>query len=564
MKKNNFWMVHFAEFFGISVLVFLTHFFIIPVGLALLSADGAIYPIVGDLIRKGHWMTFQLQDTYGGTALSVVRAGWVSLWEYFSSAPFSDLDYQHAHFSFSFLIVPIFIAISYVFLLRSYCSKRAAWIVAIIAAFDFNSRIMMGDSEFIGFYLIFGSLFLSFRARYKNPFTQMSLSGIFIAAVVSGFSVYTSRACLVFVCAFFIPWSWVWNEFLLLIRTPFRHKNIIMTLAFILAFFGLYLEMIGPDMGMIFGRRVKVHATHNFHYAIEILAFIWLFLYWRRIKKTHVLRVVLMGFGFFIGFLPEILFFWRRNGSFPSLMYGSNYSFEESMGVLGKTPRVIFEIIGGGTGFLRNFSALLIIFSVLALIKEARRNRKLDPVIIAGVLAIIAYTRVFTYTIIAPSRYLLPIFPALIVAIGVFLDSLKTRRAWAFTLSLIFLHLGHQVYERVLIIRESKLSGRVEEIRGTVLAFRKAGVDTVISDDFWKSNQYTVGGQHNPFFASPEHLQVVPAEAVEQAMHRSRVGVLLSAEKIQQREVSFFGNRYSLTSMKQIGDRKLFIGQKLN
>ena len=519
----------------LAVVSVLAHLCLVPAGLALLNADFAVYPITAGMLSRGVLYPFQMYYDYGGATLTALRVPWIWLYEAISGGGGAGGDvFLAANTAFTHLVVPVLLAWSFYFLARSAASRAGAVVAGLVAAIGFNSWTWNGGIEFYNAYLILGCFILGIRLRYPNPFAGMKVPALFGASVLCGLAFYSCRASVVYIVAFFVPVEWAWEEVKKIARPPHGRveKIALWTTLGLLALF-VWLEIFGPDLGTVFGRRIKLHAQPNFRFAALILAAVWLSRNARFIGRFQIKRGLAVVAGFVTGMLPEVVWSALLH-KLPSLTGGRTYGFDESMRALGRIPGSLMEILTSHGSVLRNFSMALFVAAVIALLRAARRDRKLVPLVFAGALAVFAYIRVLTYDF-APARYLFPVFPVLLAAVAVLFDQLslqgKRRYGAGALVVLIFscVHMIHQYVSRVEKAQENIASGRAEAIMEIVSRFRDAGVKAVITNNYWEGNQYTVAANFNPVFY-PARTTFIHPVMVAMARAEKRAGIMLSNE----------------------------------
>lgn len=547
------------SYLALSLITVLTHRFLLPVAPGHLNADFAIYPLTADWIAQGHCVPFQVPFDFGGVSLTALRVPWMWLYEAFSSAPDAAL---RAHFTFTYGVVPVLLTCAFYFLARAYASASIAFLVGLICSFGFNSWIHQAGVEFYNTYLLAGALLLGIRARYSNPLLEMKAPALFAASALAGLAYYSCRASIVYIVAFFVPYRWLVTQ----IRETFKSKNKqerwIIRVACALIGLYLYLSVFGSNLGQISGKPVKLHADPNLKLAILLLGGLW---FWRN-RKLRRLRqpwpFLIAGAGFVTGMLPEIVY-WLGKGKLPPLTGKGSYTFQETFTAIGMTPASLVSLLTTPESLARNASIALFLGLAGFAFWKLRRDPKATPVFLAGALALFAYVRVSTYTL-APPRYLLPIFPALIGAVALGFEKLRgTRWIWLF-IACIPIHLGQQIASRLEYRDHLVNSGEARKPLFVVETFQKAGVDIVITDSYWHANQHTVISRWKIPFVSNDTSFILP-ELVSRAYAAERAGILITdlpdTPGVAIEKVTLLGKTWRLKPLARYGVSRLFVGE---
>ena len=554
------------EITSLAVVVFLTHKILVPAGLALLNADAAVYPITADWIRSGHWAPFQINYSYGGNTLTFLRAFWVGIVEMFSHGPDA---YLYGHFSFSYYVAPFLVALSFYSLVRTYASQTSAWIVGLVAALGFHSWIQFLHIEFYSAYLILGCLLLILRKGTENPFMELTLPKLFGVSLLSGVAFYTCRATTIYIVAFFLPLAWTIAEFKSVLQARSRLEKVALRTAVVMASLYGYLELFGGDLGRILGHHVKLHATPNLHIAVLILGVLWFSRRYSEIAWSHLVRGSVVLAGFSIGIIPEFLY-WGKAGQLPPLTGGGNYSFQDTFTAVGRIPislRGIFSATDSATGpvtgtFAANASLILLLLigiTIFQVLRESSKKRAaLTPVFFAGFLALFAYVRVMTYDL-APARYLLPVFPVLLIGLALLLDRARGKKFYWVLMGLLLIHCGDQLQARAAFVSKAVNSGDEAATLDLVKRFQTEHLDYVIAQDYWDGNRMTVAAHWKPFFVPLNSTWTLP-ESVSIAQNTPRVGVMLNAEpRLTDGHMDILGRSRLMIPIGQLRGKFLFI-----
>ncbi len=541
------------------------HFPLIQVGLNYAHSDNVAVFLSANEFRVGKWSAFPLSMQYGGVFLTVIRAVFLSIWEGLSGAPKAFVSGQKA---FDFVVNPVFFVWASYFLVRAYCSRVAAACVGLLAAIGFQYWIYLcgWDSGF-GF-LLQGMVLLIWRARLRSPFFDLSHRMVFVAGLISGFLVYTQRSGVLFVFAFFLPGPETWSEFKRLLQPQDRLERGLIFLALVLLGLFFYLEFLGPEVGRLNAKLVKIHATPNLQYAFALFVSVFLKRRWKEVCRPEVLkRLSLLGAGVILGFLPEVVHVFYE--SHPLARTGGVHAGNSLPGMLralGEAPGAILELFSAGvvtrnleTQYLlpvslaRNATNLVVLLGLGAVVRAAiRRDRTLEVVYVLAVVALLAHAKVD-----GPPRYLFPIIPVVLIGIGRCYDAARTR--WAFAGLLLVLTIVHgvlQVQAKSAFIRDAMASGREREIFEVVEAFREFKVPVVFSDDYWESLQYAFASQRSPSFTSGDLMVLYPE--LELALKTDRIGFLL--RKGVRTEGIYLGKHWVLSHLKDVRDRSLYVG----
>lgn len=557
---------------GILVLLALVavaaHFSLIEVGFVFLDSDDATVPIVTDLFRRGEWSPFYLQQNYGGTVLTAIRAGWVALWERLSGSEWSHLT---SHMVFTYGVVPVLMSWATFFLVRAYCSLRAAVGVGLLAAVGLQFWIVeLYERDFYTAYLLMGFVLLTLRARYRDPLSEMSARGLFWVGALSGFALYTCRASILFVLAFFLTSERVRRWVGSVLKPASAWDRLLAGLGIFFLLLAGYTWVFGSDLGMLFGKHVKTDPFPTLKLSILLMAIAW----WKRVLLLSGAparrRAALVGAGALLGMAPEILYWITHQTVAPALSHGIA-EWQAVSATIAGFPKRLQELMGAGDTLLRNASLVLLGLSTFAFGKAASKNPKLSPVLWTAGLSLLAFFGVFQ-TAQGVSRYLLPLSPVVMVMLGVLLDRALGRglrsAATVGILALFALHAAHQLEGRAQLVAEARAVPAFDDARGILAAFRGKGVRLVITDEYWHTNQYTYLGHWNPFFISNGRVLGVH-EAFELEKQETRVGILLAHSPggpgwKDPAQVVLNGRMWTLEPLGQAGKVRLYIGTRVS
>lgn len=542
----------------LAVITVLTHLSVIKNGVALLNADIAIFPLIADDLRGGYWQAFLYQQHYGGIALTVVRAGWTVAWETLFQSPHSHLT---AHMTFTYGFVPVLLTLSAYYFARGFCSKGAALLVGLIAAVGHHYIIttaFVHGNEFYSTYLILGLVLMGWRLRIDNPWKDLSPIQLVAAGILSGLSFYTHRGSLVFIVAFFTPWQWLTTTAKRVFSPHDRYERMTLWLAGLS--FGLYwyLKIWGENIGVFFGRHVKLHSGANSKLTILLLGALILKTNWRHINKSFLIKVAFVVVGLLIGLAPELAHWINQNRFMPldanaGAGTGGEYSLSDMFKILAHILINVGVMAKADEGFGRNASLLLLIFGIYAFIKAVRVKPRLRPLLIMIGLTFFSYLTVYTY-LFAPSRYLLPAYILILAAYGLLYDSAKTKLLRFGVIALAIFHMGHHLNARERLLQISDESRKVEQMWKVVNTFKKENVSVVIAANFWNTNQFTLMSQRAPYFVSPER-HYGPLQGYELVKSTTRIGMIFEREPEQS---NYFDRNWIIEPLTKVGPWLLY------
>jgi hypothetical protein len=552
-----------AGLLGLALATVLSHFPLIRAGFGFMDSDDATIPLVTTLFRRGEWSPFYLQQPYGGTILTAVRALLISLWEAISNDP---RDYVLSQATFSFAVIPVLMVWAVFFVVRAYCSTRAAWLVALVSAMGLTFWTQeLFERDFYSAYVLLGFAILTLRARFTDPLNELGGRGLFAVGALCGFALYTCRASAIFVVAFFATEKDIghWAKRFWEPRT--RADRILRgAVAFLIGLFA-YITLFGRDLWTVFGKPVRVDAFPNLKLAALLFA-AWFAKEWLRSSTPRQRRgMALLGAGAVVGMLPEILFLLRHHVG-AALISTRIGTWKEVIQTLGSFPEKISEAADARVSLTRHATLLLLIASAWVFARASLRDERLKIIRFTAILSLIAFLVVFQ-TAIGEVRYLLPLSPVVAVMLGVLADwGLKHPSRWPrFALiALAILHSTHQISGNISRAQAALEPDPEATAREIVQAFRAEGLKLVIADDYWESNQYTFISRWDPFFISNgRRLGIEEAFLLQDS--ETRVGILLANQTCSESPNEIKLGRYVWMSrfLKQSGNRCLRIGEKL-
>lgn len=556
MGRTTAW--HLCLIGGLTVL---SHWPAFESGGALLHSDFAPAYLGADDFRSGEPSAFYFGMTYGGTTLAPFRALWCALYETLSRSP---LDYVEAHAAFSFFVLPFLLACCAYFLSARFFSRAGALVAALFAAVDTKFMIgQYGNDTYVA-YLALGSVLLALRGDRVNPWVELTRRQLLLAGAVAGLAVYTSRICLIYLVAFAVPWTWVRLEARRLLMSPGRIEKWLIGVGSVLLGLFVYLEVFGPDVGEVFGRRVRLHAHPNLHFAGLALAAALVLRNRSRlrgIRPAQIRPFACFAAGFAIGFLPEAIH-WLSLGAFPPAGTGEPNGFPAFMANVGTIPGSLAEILTAGKDLGRMASILLGLAALGALSRfAAREPRGFQGVACVAVLAALAYCRIRTYTNANP-RYLLPILPVLWVGVAALWERARAR-GWAAAAvgALLLAHAAHQGVARASIPADPEVAGRMQRSFAWIEAARRAGLDLVFSDEYWwHSTNLAFLARREPWFVPTAASTLLPPNLASLVDKSRTPGALLEARKPSERaaKIEIHGSKYVLEFVETLGDRDLY------
>ncbi|MGE4232978.1 MAG: hypothetical protein AB7F43_06590 [Bacteriovoracia bacterium] len=609
MKKHTYDQL--SKVFGLPfqvvtliIITACTHFILVTqnTGIALANSEWAVFMLAADHIRKADFMVFPFQQHYGGLLLTWLRAIFSFLYLLFDKSSYAATT---SHVVFSYLLCPILMTMFSFFMLRAFVSKTAAFTVGVICAIGFQYWIFQYGNDFYPAYYMVGCVLLIWRSKTDNPFKRFSHKHIFWTGALCGIAHYLSPAMTIYIVAILFPWRWIVSQVKSLVDPLPKWKTLsyknnkceildgfILTLGFLFLSLFFYIEIFGRSFGSIAGRQLKIDSDPNLKIAVALFGIVWIRNNWALVKNRIIQRKVFaLISGYIFGSLPERLF-WLKQGHILSTNSWAKHDLQESFNVLGMIPGSMKTLISADLSLGQHFSIVLLLLSVfilsLTLVKKTRYSSKEGIYEVPAVIVIFtffAYLRVKTYVAdVAPARYLFPLFPVLIISIGLFVERSLKKRGWLMFTCVFLLagHAYHHVHTRIRQVRSIQASHRIENMIKISDRFRRANVSVVISDDYyWNSLIYSILTQEKPAFWNTVR-EWGPPETIHLAKNERKVGLLLDertniiSSKIQpifeadgSREfkpgaaiIEVYGHRWRVQEIGHIGDKKLFIGTR--
>lgn len=508
-----------------------TNIHLVPYGIALHDSDQLIYPLSAEYCRRyGQCMIFPFDQGYGGAMFSWLRAALVPVFELFSK---SDTNFITAHMFFSYILTPSLITVFIFFAAKRYCSKTGSFLTGLVAATGMQFCFDVIGIDFYPLLLIFASVFLIARANSLNPFYDFNYKKLLLISILSGFAIYTFRANMIYICAFFVPWHLIPTGVISLFRKTGILTRFFQLLILFLFVFYVFLKLHGKDLGIIFGHRIIIHATPNLHLSLILLFLLWLIHNFQIIIKFDFFkRMLLIIAGFLIGFMPEVIHLVSSHQTIQNWTSSSETQSLESLSIL---KSAILEIILGSSfrnlyhGFLLYSPLVLFLISMSVLVFSSFKKKRLIPIYIFIVLNVIAFISIFMSTP-GGSRYLMPAMPALLLSTGIALDEFKKHTFFYCIMIVLILSTSiYNVVQRNTWLNAAISSGRAVEIPIIVDAAKKLKVPIVITDDYWNGIQYTFYSGDSILFLPKKH-PYNPPRAITIANTANRIGVLLAGQ----------------------------------
>lgn len=527
-------------------LLFLAHFIFFRVSPALLDSDMGWNLIESERFLRGEWPMYYYGLWYSGTTLGFFRAIWVFLVEAMNVRLFSFDSYLTGHLSFSYMVLPALMTAATVILVRSYASRTTTFLVGLFAAFGFHSWIVRYGLDWYYATFILGCCLLSLRGRTLNPWKELSLTKLFLAAALSGLALYTGRFSLIYLVAFWLPWEAVWQEAK---KLWVRKKNLDFVFKYTIGFFIFLfciLEVFGTTVGFYKNKPIKLHSTPNLQIAF-VFALIWWLKYYPRKNWTKIFskRLWIVAVGFCLGFIREIyFFFFENNFHIPPQLWGTN-SLAEVFQVLTKLPRAWAENVSGpGIGATMNGLVFAAVFFFLFF-----KSRKHPPFRIFSVIAflsILAFLRVRTH-LVGHEKYLFPIFPAILVSLGCFFDfCIKSKRIWLVggVCALFFIN---QVSGRAMLKDSLRSSDKFQNIIKIIQVFESHNIQSAFSPDYHFSNQLSLVSSKKILFLNSELFPKEADERWKNLASSELAGFLFHEDTLNGRTHTQHGKTFKLT-----------------
>ncbi|OFZ82009.1 MAG: hypothetical protein A2583_01345 [Bdellovibrionales bacterium RIFOXYD1_FULL_53_11] len=555
---------------GIFILLALAtiaaHAIFIPVGYYFHDSDMSVPLLFAEHVRKGEWSAFYFQQSYGGTALSYLRALWVAIYEHFNP---THTGYLKGHMIFSYCVGPTLATWFSYMCAKRYCSMAGALVAGLVTAVSFQGMIQHCGDDFYYAFFIAAPLLLMMASKTQSFFLESTRNRLALGGILCGFMFYTFRGFLIYILAVMVPWKQTFAEARrLLAPRGGLEKTGIGLVYFLLALY-LYLDFFGPVIGDYKGRPVKLYPEPNLTIVAAIILLLELKIRYKSISLDFVKRAGIFIAGFATGFLPEIF---HRLGKNDTIILGNweTNSLMQALDLLANrfamSVRQLLlghEIYNIYNGILKNTPYLLLIFGIWALLRESKRRPQLLPVLIALVLGILAFFRVHKSGA-GQYRYLIPVLPVAALMAGILWDHVykKGLKYRILVALLVAAACSYQLIQRQLVMKSTIQLGKIDEISRVVDYFKRNGVRVVISDEFFQSNHYTFYGREKPFFVSTGRIWG-PPEGFELANTEKRVGILLTTGKLRPdagRRLQIRGRSFQLGECTGIYNNKLCIG----
>lgn len=572
--KNTFLFkcLYFAFAFIIAALVYSFHKPLFQVAYAFLDSDMSWLIMESDRFKQGEFPAFYHRIWYGGNTFGWLRALFTSLFS-FQIAGFDS--YQSPHLFFTFIINPLLMVGASYFLAAQYFGRSTALILAFVLSFGLDQWTQRAGFDLHVAYYVLGCILLGIRARYKeNPFLEASFCALFLLGVLNGLGIYTFRSFLLYSIVFWVPFYFLLKEFQSFLKPQSKLDKALIVLFGIYLFLFFYLETYTDQVGMIFGRKIKIHAAPNLDVAGAIFVFYLLKKNFKNLIKAQFYwkRVALFTGGFVLGFLPELIQALRLGKAPESGLWAKN-GFQDFFALFSVIPRAMSDLISLHTSedILRHSSLILLYGSFLFFILYLfiyKKEKKWTPFILLLVLAIIAFCRVKPFSPGA-SRYLFPLFPVFILSIGSLIHFvLNKRNVVYYFILLLFLcgHIQHHLHLRSELISKFQKTNYDENIKKINELFEAHQIQLVYSKDYLNTNTLTFASSKKITYVNKDGLY--PLFVEERIKTNSApVGILvLSTSKdpisSTNETIILFGEELKLKSIGQVGDFYLF--QKLN
>ncbi len=552
-----------APFICVILTIFF-HFQLIPYGFEWTHGDHATAPLTTDEFLNGNITAFLFRMDYAGTTLQPLRVLWYKVWTLFDLTQFARIN---AHSAFSYVFCPVLMSLSSYYLIRSYVSKNAALFVGIIMAvgLDFLSSQSGNDAYFA--YLTLSSALLVWKRNEDNPFWNLRLSRLFIVGIISGLAAYTSRISLLYVLILFLPWG----VFTKAIQDTFsvkKSRNKIERFGWYLFIFfialWLYLEIFGTNLGTLAGRSIKIHAQPNFNIAIIVFTLLassvhrsWLQSHFRIL----FIRSICLGCGLLVGLLPEIIHSISA-GKLSSGGSGSFASLADGFKAFGLVPGALREIISASPparddfGIISQGSTLLLCAALYALFRAYKNDpKRYQPILLLIGLSVFSFCRIYTYTF-ANTRYLLPILPALWVALGTFWEYAIHRGKSAIIILVLIsgFHSMHQLRTRIEKIEDVKSHPALTQGLEIIDRFKSEDITLVLSDDYWKAtNSLTWLADWNIIFHPSSGAGLKTTEGENRLKNARTIGILKTGGDL----ILDLGPEWTLKEITTVGPYRL-------
>lgn len=524
-----------------------------------------LFAVLSDYLR-GHWTPYTFNLGYGGTPLGWLRALVQNL--EFHLIPETDHARVLTTTVFSYAVMPSVLTMAVFWMVSAYVGLFAAVVTGLFLAVDFQSNLFetYGSDYYTG-YLLTGCVLFALRARFSNPFRQMSFRQLCVAGLVTGFGVYLCRVTMMYALAFWVPWEDFWLALKRAFRPQGKLLRALVWIFWIWVALALYLEIFGSELGRIQGHRVALDAGPNWNLAELALVILLAVDLWPRIRREDFHRALAAGSGFLIGFWPDL---WQQvvhQHQFPRLDSPTySQSFEKSLWIISQLPSRFRDLVSADSRHLASVGSVCLgLLALWALVRRARTSPGVRACALGGLVTLAAFIRIRTFnTSEAPIRYLLPIFPALLLGLGCLWDEALRRGRelgrWgmlAAVLVLASVHLGTQGLAHERSRQEILASGQIQQLWEMVDRFRKASVEAVLADDYWVSLTGAFFSNEKPFFIYKEKYFVQPFFDAKQAAQARFAGYVTSEEP--KSEIIFRDKRWTVKeSLGTVGPFRLY------
>jgi hypothetical protein len=209
---------------------------------------------------------------------------------------------------------------------------------------------------------------------------------------------------------------------------------------------------------------------------------------------------------------------------------------------------------------------LVLVVVVMGLIGILYRGRKegLLPFTWLFVVVSSALIRMRTYSA-GDVRYLMPIYPVLIFGLAWLFDfasrQVQPQIRWGLRSVLAAGLISHgwlQLENHQTLVSRALGTQVLENAYRVIQEFRQHGIDFVISNDYWHSNQYMYFSEGHPVFMAPPIQHLTHPEAVRLAGVVHEAGYLASATDSVPAELNSLSRNWRVERLATIGDRSLY------
>ncbi len=527
--------------------------------LSIQNSDSVTSALVANEYRHGWFSAFYWEWPYGGTVFSYLRALATEVWSWF--APGAEGNVR-AQLFFSYVISPFLYSAGIFALASCYLSRFGSVCAALFVVVGLHYTVMLGGWDTGYGYQLVGMAILMWRARLRNPWSELSHAKLFGAGALLGFAIYTHRSLQLYALAFFFVAPGAVRRFReLFVRPAPRFARALRGVAFSLLGLWLLIEVFGRDVGSWNGRPVRLDAKPNLVMALVLLSLLWAFFHRREWARPAPLKkAALLAGGFFLGLLPEMLesLRWGRPISGMGVGFSLERDIPTMLKVLGQVPKQLLELTAAGPGVARLATALLIAGAIVALVRGVRRDARLHPLLFLFVAATLAHIRIQIGPGDGNPRYLMPLLPALCVGVGLAFERLRTARGPVLfvAIALLAVHGIHHTRTHHEAARRADQDPRANEIREIAAEFAARKVPVVLTDDYWNSFVYTFALESRLRFTSFEIL--ADPHALQIAKTSDRVGLLLKATAAPPAIVELGGMRWQAKWVKTVSAHALY------